>query len=256
MSKAYIGIGSNLGNRQENIDKALEKLKARKNIQLNEVSPVIETEPVGDIEQPKFLNTCCSIDTTLYPDELLSALKSIERELGRDRDSMPRKLSIEEQLKDLEEDKDITRTAKEGGSSGLSGQKKEKGPRVIDLDILLYDDIIMKGNNLVIPHKSLHERIFVLEPLSQIAPGIMHPVLKKTIKDLLLYCQEKDLARRSRRDKPNLSLKEFDNDIKVPVVAHPQPNFSRTLLGIICKLLNIPYPKLKAPETETENEVH
>jgi 2-amino-4-hydroxy-6-hydroxymethyldihydropteridine diphosphokinase len=185
MSKVYIGIGSNLGDRQLNIDKALEKLKTRKNIQLDEASSVIETEPAGGIKQPKFLNTCCRIDTTLYPDELLSALKSIEREMGRDRGSVPKKLSVEERLKALDDG---------GNTQAMSGDKRElvnnsedenkNSPRVIDLDILLYDDIIMKGNNLIIPHRFLHERIFVLEPLSQIAPDIIHPVFKKSINDL------------------------------------------------------------------------
>ena len=86
MSKVYIGIGSNLGDRQLNIDKALEKLRTRKNIQLGEISSVIETSPEGGVEQPDFLNACCRIDTTLYPDELLTTLKSIEREMGRGRD--------------------------------------------------------------------------------------------------------------------------------------------------------------------------
>lgn len=247
MSRVYIGIGSNLGNRQENIDRALEKLKSKKNIQLNKISPAIETEPVGNTEQPKFLNACCGIDTTLYPDELLSVLKSIEREMGRGRDSAPKKLSVEEQLKALEDGRGITRTRKDSNPSALPETGRDKGPRIIDLDILLYDDIIMKGNNLVIPHKLMHERLFVLEPLSHIAPEIMHPVLKKTIKELLSGCREESMA---GTDKPAMAVKEADSYVKVPVVTHSEHNFPRTLLGIVCRLLSIPYPRSKPSEPE------
>jgi len=234
MSKVYIGIGSNLGDRQLNIDKALEKLKTRKNIQLVEASTIIETEPVGDIKQPKFLNACCRIDTTLYPDELLSALKSIEREMGRGRISTPKKLSAQERLKALEEGRYIEAMSK-GEQTLINNSKDENkySPRVIDLDILLYDDIIMKGNNLIIPHRSLHERMFVLEPLSQIASEIIHPVFKKSINDL---------------------FKEFNDNNKMPVPAHLPPSSPKTLLALICKLLKISGPKLS--KTGTMNETH
>ena len=84
MSVAYISLGSNLGDRQKNLDTAIEKLRARKNIEVGSISTVIETDPEGDPSMPKFLNNCVRIDTTLYPDELLSVLKSIEREMGID----------------------------------------------------------------------------------------------------------------------------------------------------------------------------
>lgn len=183
MSVVYIGIGSNLGDRNQNIEISLEKLKTRKDIKIVSVSSIIETEPEGDKLQPKFLNACCRIDTTLYPDEVLSALKSIEREMGRDRNSAPKKLSPEEKLKALDEGKEW--------SSILRREIFEKSPeikwapRTIDLDILLYDDIVMKGNNLTIPHSLMHKRLFVLRPLSEIAPDAIHPVLKKSIKDIL-----------------------------------------------------------------------
>ena len=183
MSVVYLGIGSNLGNREQNIERALEKLKSRKDIRLISMSSVIETEPVGDGGQPKFLNACCGIETTLYPDEVLNALKSIEREMGRDRDSQPKKLSPEEMLMALDEKKQD-----DDASEIKSAQPQDKplwGPRVIDLDILMYDDIIMRGSRLIIPHRLMHERSFVLGPLSEIAPDAIHPVFKKSVKDLL-----------------------------------------------------------------------
>ena len=190
MSVVYIGIGSNVGDRKQNIDRALEKLRSRKEIELTSVSPIIETDPVGDTTQPKFLNACCRIDTTLYPDEVLSALKSIEREMGRDRDSVPKKLSYEDQFKALNEGKTIRCTLRDRNVNPQAKSDNKWAPRIIDLDILLYDDIIMKGNNLTIPHSLMHERFFVLKPLSGIAPDIVHPVLKKTIKDILSACPE------------------------------------------------------------------
>jgi 2-amino-4-hydroxy-6-hydroxymethyldihydropteridine diphosphokinase len=183
MSVVYIGIGSNLGDRNQNIERALEKLKVRKDIEVVSVSSIIETEPEGDRQQPKFLNACCRIDTTLYPDEVLSALKSIEREMGRDRDPAPKKLSPEEQLKALDEGKEWSPAARRAAFKKSIDIKW--APRTIDLDVLLYDDIVMKGNNLTIPHSLMHQRLFVLRPLSEIAPDAIHPVLKKSIKDIL-----------------------------------------------------------------------
>ena len=183
MSVVYIGIGSNLGDRKQNIEKALEKLKSRKDIDLACVSPIIETEPEGGKDQPEFLNACCRIDTILYPDEVLSALKSIEREMGRDRNFAPKKLSPEEQLRALDELKLPDCNLQHKTPDARPDNKY--APRVIDLDILLYDDIVMKGNNLTIPHSLMHKRLFVLKPLSEIAPDAIHPVLKKSIKDIL-----------------------------------------------------------------------
>lgn len=252
MSEVYVGIGSNLGDRQLNIDKALEKLKRRRNIQLDKTSSIIETEPVGNIKQPKFLNTCCKIDTTLYPDELLSALKSIEREMGRGRGSAPKRLKPEEQLKALEEGGSVKAVSVEMQRPANDLEEEKRwGPRIIDFDILLYDDIIMKGNNLIIPHRFLHERIFVLEPLSQIAPEIIHPVFKKSINDLL----SESKAHKSLEDeRQKLSFKGFNDNIKVPLLVHSQPGNPKTLLGLICRLLKIPYPKL--PKRDTNNETH
>ena len=185
MSIAYIGIGSNLGERRENIDRAIEKLKSKNNIEIEAISTIIETEAVGQDAGGKFLNGSIKINTTLYPDELLDSLKSIEREMGRNRDISFKKPTAQEQLKMLEDtDADINEMARKRPVENKK-DKKSWGPRNIDLDILFYDDIIMKGYNLIIPHESLHKRLFVLEPLLEIAPDLTHPVLKKSISELI-----------------------------------------------------------------------
>ena len=147
MPTAYLGIGSNLGNRQENCDKALSLL-TEKRIKILNRSSFYETEPWGVKEQPKFINMAVEIETDLNPEELLGTLKQIEEAIGRQ-------------------------------------QTKRWGPRVIDIDILFYNDIIMNLPELDIPHPGIKDRAFVLEPLCEIAPGKIHPVLKKNIKTLL-----------------------------------------------------------------------
>lgn len=195
MSVAYIGIGSNLGDRQKNIELALEKLKARKGIELREFSSIIETEPVGDADQPKFFNAACKLETSLYPDELLNCLKSIEREIGRKEDSSVPRISRQEQLKMFQEgsldlDAQLGPTPEE--RQERLEESKRSGPRTIDLDILFYDDVMMKGNSLIIPHPRLHNREFVLRPLAEIAPDFIHPALKKSVNDLLIEQKAED----------------------------------------------------------------
>ena len=185
MSIAYIGIGSNLGERRENIDRAIEKLKSKNNIEIEAISTIIETEAVGQDAGGKFLNGSIKINTTLYPDELLDSLKSIEREMGRNRDISFKRPTAQEQLKMLEDtDADINEMARKRPVENKK-DKKSWGPRNIDLDILFYDDIIMKGYNLIIPHESLHKRLFALAPLLEIAPDLTHPALKKSISELI-----------------------------------------------------------------------
>jgi len=147
MHIAYIGIGSNLGNREENCERAIEHL-VKNGITVTKRSSMIETEPWGVKDQPKFINMAVEIETGLKPDALLRLLKKIEVDVGRQTTS-------------------------------------RWGPRIIDLDILLYDDIIMKTSELEIPHPHMSERNFVLKPLAEIAPDKVHPVLKKSMKDLL-----------------------------------------------------------------------
>ncbi len=133
MAIVYIGIGSNLGNRQENINTALS-LVEKSGIRINKISSVIETEPVGGPAQGKFLNAAIEIETALPPHELLNQLKSIEKSLGRKKTVL-------------------------------------NGPRTIDLDILLYDNIKINTSELIIPHPRMLERDFVLRPLKEINKG-------------------------------------------------------------------------------------
>jgi 2-amino-4-hydroxy-6-hydroxymethyldihydropteridine diphosphokinase len=146
MAVVYIGIGSNIGNRQANCKNAIERLK-NKGIIVRKYSSMYETEPWGLKEQPRFINMAVEAETGFSPDELLRALKDIEKEMGK-----------EETVK--------------------------WGPRIIDLDILLYDDIIIDMKHLHIPHPLLHKRDFVLIPMSEIAPDKMHPALKKSMRQL------------------------------------------------------------------------
>ena len=146
MAIAFIGLGSNLGDRAVHLRAALDRLGTRGTVEA--VSPFLETDPVGYAEQPRFLNAAVRLRTTLPPDDLLRELLSIETALGR------------------------VRTIR-------------WGPRTIDLDLLLYNDLVRDEPVLTIPHPRMHERRFVLEPLATIAPGALHPLLGQTISQLL-----------------------------------------------------------------------
>lgn len=147
MTKVFLGLGSNLGNREKNIKEARKRLQESGIARETKVSSIYETEPEGVKEQPFFLNGILEVETSLSPRNLLDALQALERQLGRKK-----------------------------------GQKW--GARIIDLDILLYGNLVMKEKDLEIPHPLLAERSFVLTPLAEIAPEIVHPILKKTISDL------------------------------------------------------------------------
>ncbi|HXG76790.1 MAG TPA: 2-amino-4-hydroxy-6-hydroxymethyldihydropteridine diphosphokinase [Gaiellaceae bacterium] len=139
MARAYVGLGANLGAREETIARALELLAATPGVQVAAVSSLRETDPVGPLAQPDFLNGAALLETSLSPRELLDALLEIERRLGRVRDG--------------------TRW----------------GPRTIDLDLLLYGEQVVEEPGLRVPHPRLHERRFALEPLAELDPALRIP---------------------------------------------------------------------------------
>ncbi len=143
----FLSIGTNLNDRSENIRRALEKIKEFAKI--IKLSSIYETEPVGYKDQGYFLNCVVKISTSLSPTELMIKAKEIEHQMGR---------SLQKRIKN--------------------------GPRIIDIDILLYNDIKIKEKNLVLPHPKMHERNFVLIPLKEIEENIIHPELKTNIKTL------------------------------------------------------------------------
>ena len=145
---AYLGIGSNMGDRMGYIDSAVEKLDNTPGINVTGRSGIIETDPYGPVEQDKFLNGVLEIETYLTPEALLDRLHEIEDDLGRKR-------------------------------------TVHWGPRTVDLDILLFDDLVMSTEDLVIPHPDMKNREFVLKPLAEIAPHLIHPVLRISISEML-----------------------------------------------------------------------
>lgn len=149
MSIAYICLGSNLGDRKIFINSAINAVENEIGL-ITARSSFYETEAWGYNSDNKFLNACISVSTTLSPDKLLSVLKNIEKGLGR-----------------------------------LKIDKNTYSDRVIDLDIIFFDDLIYESQELIIPHPLMQNRSFVLVPLCEIAPDLIHPVLKKTIKQLL-----------------------------------------------------------------------
>lgn len=145
MKTVYLSLGSNLGDRAANLRGAIDRLAAVGKVAA--ISSFYETEPIEFTQQPWFLNCVVKLETEKMPKQLLAALLDIELDMGRRRD-------------------------------------RKKGPRVIDLDILLFGSSVIQTQGLTVPHPAMHERRFVLEPLAEIAPDLRHPVLKRTMREL------------------------------------------------------------------------
>jgi len=152
----YLALGSNLGNREKNLSEALQRL--HEVVDLHKISSVYETEPVGYLDQPRFLNMVCYGQTPSSPDGLLRSVKAIEEALGR-QPSFP------------------------------------NAPRPIDIDILLYDNLCLETKHLTIPHPRMSERAFVLVPLVEIAPTAIEPVSGKTAQELLLVVSQAGISK-------------------------------------------------------------
>ncbi|MFC1637724.1 2-amino-4-hydroxy-6-hydroxymethyldihydropteridine diphosphokinase [Candidatus Margulisiibacteriota bacterium] len=147
MTTVYLGLGSNVGDREEYIEQAVFLLEKSPSVDVVKRSTIFETEPEGGGNQPPFFNGALEVRTKLDPYKLLEHLQEIEATLGREREI-------------------------------------EWGPRTIDIDILLYGDEVVSDDKLQIPHPLMHERLFVLKPLREIAPNLIHPILEKTIQTL------------------------------------------------------------------------
>jgi 2-amino-4-hydroxy-6-hydroxymethyldihydropteridine diphosphokinase len=140
VTRAYVALGANLGDRERTIRAALAALDETQGVEVAAVSTLTETEPVGYLDQPRFLNGAAALETTLSPRELLDLLLAVERRFGRAREGVP-----------------------------------PQGPRTLDLDLLLYGDARIEAPGLRIPHPRLHERRFVLEPLAELDPSLEVP---------------------------------------------------------------------------------
>jgi len=152
---AYLCLGSNLNNPETQVQQALQKLREDPNISILKSSSLIQTKPVGNINQPDFYNQVIEVETSYSSDELLQKALNLENQMGRVR-------------------------------------SEHWGPRIIDIDILLYEDEIKHTQDLILPHPEMTKRKFVLELLCSIAPDLIHPVLHKSIANLLKDIEKKE----------------------------------------------------------------
>lgn len=153
MPVVYLSLGSNLGQRKRYINKAIVFLNKNPCFQIERISSFYETEPEGFKNQPKFINICLKARTGLSPEELFKFLKEIEKKLGRK-------------------------------------ERKQWGPREIDIDILFYGKRVIRRKGLIIPHPRLGKRVFVLKPLVEISPHLRHPVSGVTMSELLKHYKD------------------------------------------------------------------
>lgn len=160
MPIVYLGLGSNLGDREENLKKTRELLSKIGEIQT--ISKLYETEPHGVTDHPWYLNQCVKMETEFSPEIFFKKCQEIEKKMGRER----------------------------------KGNMPE--PRTVDIDILFYDSEHIETDDLIIPHLRLHERKFVLVPLAGIAPDFVHPTFKKTILELLKECEDQSIVQAKR----------------------------------------------------------
>ncbi len=142
----YLSLGSNMGDREAHLREAVARLKTVGGVV--SVSSFYETEPVEFTDQAWFLNCAVALETTETPEQVMAAVLNIEQEMGRQR-------------------------------------IQKKGPRIIDIDILLFSNLVTDSSELTIPHPAMHQRRFVLQPLAEIAPAVRHPVSKKTVREML-----------------------------------------------------------------------
>ena len=155
MADVFLGLGTNLGDKKTNLSMAMEEIRKRVG-EITSLSAYYITEPWGFDSQNSFLNAVCKVCTSLSPSEVLSVTQSIERDLGRMKKS-------------------------------INGQYSD---RPIDIDILLYDNLVIDTPDLSIPHPLMHKRLFVMEPLTEIDPKLIHPVLHLSMEDILRNLQK------------------------------------------------------------------
>ncbi len=164
-SLAYLSLGSNVGDREAQLQDAQKRLGSAGRVAA--VSSIYETEPVEFTQQPCFLNCVVALETRQTPQELMTSILRIEEEMGRRR-------------------------------------TQRKGPRTIDIDILLFDDTVLDSPEVTIPHPAMHQRRFVLEPLAEIAPDAHHPVLKRTVRELRDALPAGQTVRKLRKPEPRI----------------------------------------------------